>query len=152
MIIAKFVIPGRLMSLNEYDVDARANRLKVARDKKSMMLVAALAIREAAIRQIDGPVDICIRWIEPTRRRDWDNVTFAKKAILDDLQKENVIPSDSSKRIPEPTIDLGSYDRLKPRIEVYIKPYKREMRFKGWEDDLTEELGFNPFNMEEEHE
>ena len=137
------------MSLNDYDGDTRASRHLGARDKKYMTDLTAKIVEEAGIRPIDGPVDICIRWIESTRRRDWNNVTFAKKGILDGIEKAKVIRKDSQKYIPMPNIDLGDFDRTNPRIEVYIRPWRKTNRFQGWEEDLTWELGFNPFNQEE---
>ena len=48
---------------------------------------------------MERPVHVTFVWLEPNHRRDKDNVAFAKKFILDALQKKGVLPNDNNKWI-----------------------------------------------------
>ena len=70
--------------------------------------------------RFDRPVLIHYRWIEPNRRRDKDNVAFAKKFILDALQEAGVIKSDGWKMCTP--YDAGfMVNRKRPRTVVRIE-------------------------------
>ena len=45
--------------------------------------------------KIDSPVKINFTWIEENKKRDLDNICFAKKFILDALVKANVLKNDT---------------------------------------------------------
>lgn len=45
----------------------------------------------------DKPIRIHFHWIEENKRRDYDNIAFAKKFILDSLQKNGKLPNDNRK-------------------------------------------------------
>ena len=84
----KLTIPGLLPGLNEY-VDAERGakgKYKAAAMKKQAENVIGYMIKT----QLRGvrftrPVVIHYTWIEPNRRRDKDNIAFAKKFIQDSL-------------------------------------------------------------------
>lgn len=44
-------------------------------------------------------IDVEFHWYEPNKKRDKDNVAFAKKFILDGLQMRGVITNDNNKGI-----------------------------------------------------
>lgn len=95
---ASFTIEGRMPGLNEF-IRADRNRrwpegpqMKAAETSR-----AAWSARAARVPRFQGPVHITFHWFEPAggRRRDLDNVAFAKKFILDGLVSAGVIADDS---------------------------------------------------------
>lgn len=81
-------IPGILPGLNEY-IDAERGhkgKYKAASMKKQAQNVIGFMIK-TQLRGVkfDRPVVIHYLWIEPSRRRDKDNIAFAKKFIQDSL-------------------------------------------------------------------
>ena len=56
-----------------------------------------------------NPVEIHFHWIEGNKRRDLDNICFAKKFILDAMVKEGKLKDDNSKCVTAFT-DTFSYD------------------------------------------
>lgn len=69
------------------------------------------------------PVVIRYLWIEPNRRRDKDNVAFAKKFIQDALVANNVLKNDGWAEIEHFTDDFA-VDQKNPRIEVTIQEFE----------------------------
>ena len=59
-------------------------------------------------------------WYEKNRKRDPDNICFAKKFILDAMVKNHVLPNDSQKYI-KGFRDLFYIDKDNPRIEIFIE-------------------------------
>lgn len=88
-------IPFKLPSLNEYVNVCRANRYKSARYKKDLEddIMAFLG----KLPRFETPVRIHFHWIEGNRRRDLDNICFAKKFILDALVKAGKLKDDNRK-------------------------------------------------------
>ena len=80
----KFTIRGRLDGLNEYTAATRQNRYAGAAMKKKNQQAVAFALMGHNERY-DRPVQLRCVWYEPNKRRDIDNVAFAKKFILDAL-------------------------------------------------------------------
>ena len=62
-------------------------------------------------------------WIEPSRRRDKDNVAFAKKFIQDALVEGGVLRNDGWAEIEHFTDDFA-VDPKNPRVEVTIEEYE----------------------------
>lgn len=89
----KFKIPFRLPGLNEYTKINRSNCYKASRSKKDIETGIMYCIPKV---RITGAVYLRFVWYEPNRRRDKDNVAFAKKYILDALQKKGVLPNDNN--------------------------------------------------------
>ena len=87
-------IPGLLPGLNEYIDAERAvkGKYKAAAMKKQAENVIGFMVK-TQLRGVrfDRPVIIHYRWIEPNRRRDKDNVAFAKKFIQDSLVHAGVL-------------------------------------------------------------
>lgn len=67
------------------------------------------------------------RWIEKDRRRDKDNISFAKKFIQDALIDAQILPDDGWKWI-EGFEDHFAVDRKNPRMcgEVARRTHKRQ--------------------------
>lgn len=114
-------IPGRLPGLNEYISAERANRHKGAKMKRESELVILAEIKKQlkGVR-IKNPVEIHYLWIEPDRRRDRDNIAFAKKFVQDALVSSGVLKDDGWKYVVGFS-DRFEVDKRNPRIEVLIK-------------------------------
>lgn len=89
-------IPFRLPGLNEYTNACRGNKYGGGSFKKSVEQDIMLILNTHHFF-IDYPVMIYFEWHEKDRRRDKDNVAFAKKFILDALQKCGKLKNDSNK-------------------------------------------------------
>lgn len=122
----KLTIPGLLPGLNEY-VDAERGakgKYKAAAMKKQAENVIGYMIKT----QLRGvrftrPVVIHYTWIEPNRRRDKDNIAFAKKFIQDSLVHAGVLQNDGWKHIEHFTDDFA-VDPKNPRVEVIIEEFE----------------------------
>lgn len=114
-------IPDRLPSLNEYTRACRSNKYTGAKMKKEAEEIIGWNIK-LRLKDIhfDAPVRLKFRWFEPNRRRDLDNVAFAKKFILDALVKNGVLPDDGPKYVIGFT-DEFFIDKDHPRVEVDIE-------------------------------
>lgn len=47
----------------------------------------------------ENPIIIHFLWIEENKRRDYDNVAFAKKFILDAMQEQGKLKNDDRKHV-----------------------------------------------------
>lgn len=65
------------------------------------------------------PITLTFTWYEENRRRDLDNIAFAKKFILDALVKNHTIAGDGWKYVRGYS-DCFHVDSDNPRIEVKI--------------------------------
>lgn len=122
----KVTIPGLLPGLNEYIDAERAvkGKYKAAAMKKQAENVIGYMVKT----QLRGarfvrPVIIHYRWIEPNRRRDKDNVAFAKKFIQDSLVHAGVLVNDGWNQIEGFTDDFA-VDPKNPRVEVTIEIFE----------------------------
>ena len=121
ILMSKFVIQGRLDSLNEYTRANRSNKYQGASLKSENEKKVIWAILEAGVRPVDKyPVELNITWYEENRRRDIDNIVFATKFIQDAFVSRGIIEDDSQRYINKlsHTVKL---DRQNPRIEVEIR-------------------------------
>ena len=116
---ASFTIRGRMPSLNEYVDRERANRFAGAKMKRAETERAGLEAVAQGVPRFPGPVAVTFTWVEANRRRDLDNVAFAKKFILDGLVRAGVIDSDSPRHVVA-LEDRFACDPARPRIEVEV--------------------------------
>lgn len=89
----KCEIPLKLPSLNEYVNLCRGNKYKAAKFKRDLEGQIGLFIRK--LPRLSEPVKIHFLWIEDNKRRDYDNIAFAKKFILDALVKRGKLKDDN---------------------------------------------------------
>lgn len=118
--MVKFVIDGRLPSLNDYTRECRANKYLANKTKEKCEKSIIFAIREAKLQKVTVyPISLKITWYEPNKRRDIDNIQFATKFIQDALVKAGILENDSQKYVVslEHTVKV---DKNNPRIEVEI--------------------------------
>lgn len=91
------MIHGKLPTANEYIDACRKNRYAAAKMKREAEnLIMGQAFR---LMKITKKVTIRLVWFEETRKRDPDNVAFAKKFILDALQRIGKLQNDNSRWI-----------------------------------------------------
>jgi len=117
--IQKFIIPGRLPGLNDYTLSCRNNKYGANKLKKDTEMLICICILKHKLTKIDDVFSIKITWYEKDYRRDWDNIIFAKKFILDALKNMEIIENDTRKNICDGT-DTVLVDKLDPRIEVEL--------------------------------
>jgi len=98
-----FDIPFRLPSLNDYVDECRTNRFKGAKGKKDTEHAIMWVLPRC---KVECPVFFEFTWYEQKKNRDKDNVAFAKKYILDSMQKSGMLPNDNNKYV------LGFQDRF----------------------------------------
>ena len=90
-------IPLKFPSLNEYINACRNNKYTGAQMKRSCEQQTAIFLRKVPV--IASPVEVSFHWIEKDRRRDLDNIAFAKKFILDAMVGVGILPDDSQKYV-----------------------------------------------------
>ena len=110
-------IDTKLPSLNEYITECRRNRYAANNLKRSLQDIIAIYIRD--LPQFEKPVSIHFHWIEENRRRDLDNIAFAKKFILDALVECGKLKDDSQKYVIGfiDTFEIGDW----PSVIVDVK-------------------------------
>lgn len=93
--IYKCTIPMKLPSLNDYIRVCRANKYEAAAYKRQIENDIGLFVSRLPI--LRAPVSIHFHWIEGNKKRDYDNVAFSKKFILDSLVKHGRLEDDNRK-------------------------------------------------------
>lgn len=116
-------IPGTLPGLNELIDAARTNRYKSASLKKSYTEMIAYLAKIHKIPPMER-VNLHITWIEPSRRRDKDNIIGGgMKPIMDGLVQAGVIKNDGWKEVGD-MVHIFQVDAKNPRVEVDIRETK----------------------------
>lgn len=96
--IYRFEIDKRLIGLNEYTNTNRYNRYAGAKQKKEEQeYIKYCILNQLGKIKIDKPVKGRFTWIEENKRRDLDNICFAKKFILDSLVELGILKDDNRK-------------------------------------------------------
>lgn len=116
-----FVIKGRLDGLNEYTKACRGNKFAGAsmKEKNEKIIVSEILRSKNRNEKISGKVYIKYKWYEPNKRRDFDNIAFAKKFIQDALVTAGVLSGDGWANIVGFS-DEFYVDKKTPRVEVEI--------------------------------
>lgn len=91
----KYVINMKLPSLNDYTRWCRGNKYVAA--KKKAEIEREIALYLTNMPKWNNPIKIHFHWIEGNKRRDLDNICFAKKFILDSMVKSNHLKDDNRK-------------------------------------------------------
>ena len=97
--VVRFVIEQKLPSLNEYTSACRGSKYTGAEFKKNIENVIGWYIIKAKLPKVEKAVTIHFEWHEKTKRRDADNIAFAKKFILDALVRQGVLIDDSRRYV-----------------------------------------------------
>lgn len=116
----KLVIEGTLPSLNEYIDAERSQRHAAARMKREAQELVCWYIRaQLGSQAASKPVRMHYLWVVPSRRKDRDNVAFARKFIQDALVQMGFLKNDGWQHILGWSDDFD-VDADRPRIEVTI--------------------------------
>ena len=107
----------KLPSLNDYIRACRSNKYLGASLKKG--IEAQIMPYIIHLKRAEGPVEIEFHWVEATRRRDLDNVAFAKKFILDALVKYGKLADDNRKCVTafRDYFDIGKETYVEIKME-----------------------------------
>lgn len=112
-----FEVPGRFVSLNEFYKMHPMQQYSTKREHDERVAWSAKA---AKLKPVRHRIRYHVLWIEQNRRRDLDNVAFAKKFIQDGLVKAGIIKNDTHHEIAGFS-DSFDYDSKNPRIVVTIE-------------------------------
>ena len=86
-------------TLNEYINLERSNKYAAADMKKRKTnSVAFLALAQNFTLE-NKKYDVHFTWFKPNNKKDHDNITFAKKFVLDGLVLAKILPSDGSRYV-----------------------------------------------------
>ena len=92
-----YKIEYKFTSLNSYINAERTNRYKAAAIKKRETRIAYLSFKGK--EKIDTPCRLKFTWLIKDKRRDLDNIGYAKKYILDGMVKAGIIENDGLNQI-----------------------------------------------------
>ena len=112
----KIEIPYKFPSLNDYVFACRSNKFAGASLKKKVQKSIAPYIQP--LPHFNNPIKIHFLWIEKTKRRDFDNVAFGKKFILDALQENGKLENDNRKWVKGFTDDFEYGEESKVIITI----------------------------------
>lgn len=87
------------LSLNEYINIERANKYKAAMLKKQQTNNCYYFSKLSKIKPFENRVDIKFIWHTPDNKKDHDNISFAKKFILDGLVKSGILKNDNPRYV-----------------------------------------------------
>lgn len=114
-----FTIEERLPGLNDYTRACRSHWTKGAdykrRVEETIIWYIKVARANGLLRPTSSRVVLHIEWHESDMRRDVDNIVFAKKFILDAMQKAGIIPNDNRKHV------AGVYDEIVDDNVDYVR-------------------------------
>lgn len=114
-----FEIDKRLAGANEFIKKAYSNRHAGNGLKKEEQEYIMWKIKEQlGNKKIDKPVIGHFTWIEENKRRDLDNICFAKKFILDALVEAKVLKNDNRKIVTNFTDSFEYADKSKVIVEL----------------------------------
>lgn len=115
-----FVVEGRLPGANDFINAGYRNRFYANNMKAKAEKLVADAIRKYEVPHFDNPVKLGFEWYEPNRRKDCDNVAFAKKFVQDALVRNGVLDDDSRKYVVGYLGEEFPIDKDNPRVVVTI--------------------------------
>ena len=108
----KFTIPMRLPSLNDYINACRSNAFQGALMKRRNEMFIGFHL--LTLPKITKPVKVSFHWVETNKKRDMDNIAFAKKFILDALVAKGKLAGDGWKYVKglEDTFEIGESAKI----------------------------------------
>ena len=93
MAIYKIDIPYKFPSFNQYVNECRKNKYAGGNMKKKIQEDIMYFINK--LQQFKTPISIKFTWIVGNKRRDLDNICYAKKFILDSMVKAGKLKDDN---------------------------------------------------------
>jgi Holliday junction resolvase RusA-like endonuclease len=88
-------IPLKLPSANDYIKACRTNKYEAAKMKRDAEEMIGFYLLDKKVPRFENPVIIHFLWIEKNKKRDLDNVAFAKKFVLDALVRFGILKDDN---------------------------------------------------------
>lgn len=108
----------KLPSYNEYNTAMRKHRQVGAAMKVEVESSIAWYLKK--LQRVSRPVHVTFVWHEENRKRDKDNVAFAKKFIFDALVTAGVLPDDGWRWV-DGFADKFEVDREDPGVTIIIE-------------------------------
>ena len=106
----------KLPSLNDYTRWCRGNKYLAAKKKAEIEQEIGFYLTE--MPKMDNPIKIHFHWIEGNKRRDLDNICFAKKFILDSMVKYGKLKDDNRKCVTAFRDTFGYGDETKVILDI----------------------------------
>lgn len=129
-------IPMKLPSLNEYVRVCRANVYKASKFKREIEDEIGFYIQD--LPRFENPVAITFHWIEGNKKRDLDNIAYAKKHILDALVKFGKLKDDNRKCVSAFT-DKFYYDK-ETKVILEIEEVENGEKIDGGNDHSGDQI------------
>lgn len=114
---AKVEIPFRLPSLNDYIDECRGSKYSANDMKKMLERDIGFYLRK--LPKFEKTIRIDFEWVEENKRRDLDNICFAKKFILDAMVKCGKIKNDNRKYVAGFKDDFSYAEESKVILNIY---------------------------------
>ena len=114
--IYRVEIPMKLPSLNDYVRMCRENKYKANKFKQN--LEEDIGMFLGKLPRYETPIKIHFHWVEGNKRRDIDNVAFAKKFILDSLVSHQILKDDNRKCVTAFTDTFEYGEETKVILEI----------------------------------
>lgn len=118
----KYEINMKLPSLNDYIKVCRTNYNYANKYKARIEQEIGLFLMK--MPRIRKPIKIHFTWVESSKKRDKDNVAFAKKFILDSMQRYGKLENDNNKYIMGFTDDFKYEKKNKVILEIEEVEYE----------------------------
>lgn len=112
-------IPVKFPSLNQYIGAMNNNRFVANNMKQEFTGISKLHCRLLTPR--DDRVLVHFTWYEKDKKRDPDNIVFAKKFILDGLVLAGVLPNDTQRWVKGFTDEIIVTKHQPPGVMVVIE-------------------------------
>lgn len=109
-------IPLKMPSCNDYIRACRANPHVGA--KMKARTEDEISIYIMRLPRFERPVKIGFHWVESSKRRDLDNICFAKKFILDAMVKCGKLKDDNRKCVTAFTDTFGYGEQTKVILTI----------------------------------
>ena len=109
-------IPIKLPSLNDYVNVCRTNPYKASKFKKDLERDIGLYVSKLPV--FEKPIKIHFHWVEDNKRRDLDNIAYAKKHILDAMVKQGKLKDDNRKCVTAFTDTFSYAKEAKVILEI----------------------------------
>lgn len=116
----KVIIKGELPDLNTEINEAKKHWSYYAKHKQYWTNYIALTVQSQKLPKIISPIKPKFIWYTKNERKDCDNISFAKKYILDGFVKAGLIENDNRKCIKGFNGDDFKVDKENPRVEVEL--------------------------------
>lgn len=112
----KYIIDMKLPSLNDYIKVCRANKFNANRYKAKLEQEIWLFL--VKMPKWNNPIKIHFHWVEGNKKRDLDNICFAKKFILDSMVKNGKLTDDNRRYVTAFTDTFEYSDTTKVILEI----------------------------------